>query len=152
MELENKMLKSWIDLSGIMNKNKFTKFLTYNESIIMLFVYEEYEKGKKAISVKKIIEKTKINKSLVNRVVKSLKEKELVEDKIIKGDGRLSYISLVENNKEKFLKIHKETMIIINEIIKIIGIENAKSFMDSVNKLKDKNFNLKNKEKNVKKI
>ncbi|VWL85888.1 MarR family transcriptional regulator [Oceanivirga miroungae] len=151
MNLEDSMLKSWIYLTGVISKNKITKNLTYNESIVLLFVYDEYEKGEKAISLKDIIDKTKINKSLLNRIIKSLKKKNLVEDKKVEGDGRLSYISLVENNKEDFLKVHRESIRIIREIIDIIGLKNAKSFVESIEKMQKKGFSL-NKEKNDKKI
>ena len=37
------LLRSWVQLSGILKNSRFTKELPYNEAIVMLMLYEKYQ-------------------------------------------------------------------------------------------------------------
>ena len=109
----------------------------YNESIIMLLAYRKYQTSEeKKISLKEIIQATNMQKSLVNRTVNALIDKNLLERVQSEGDKRIQYVRCVKENIETFLMVHKESLQIVSEIVSIIGEKDTDTFISIVNKLK----------------
>lgn len=134
---EEQLLESWVALSSILKNNRITKGLMYNESIVMLLAYRKYEHTQsQKISIKEIIQQTNMKKSLVNRTVNSLIEKNLLERCESEDDKRVQYVRCVKENIETFLLVHEESLQIVREIIAIIGEEDTERFIAIVNKLR----------------
>jgi DNA-binding MarR family transcriptional regulator len=137
MRREEKLLEAWVSLSSILKNNRITKGLMYNESIIMLLAYRKYQTSEeKKISLKEIIQTTNMQKSLVNRTVNALIDKNLLERVKSEGDKRIQYVQCVKENIETFLMVHKESLQIVSEIVSIIGEKDTDTFISIVNKLK----------------
>ena len=137
MRREEKLLEAWVSLSSILKNNRITKGLMYNESIIMLLAYRKYQTSEeKKISLKEIIHTTNMQKSLVNRTVNALIDKNLLERVKSEGDKRIQYVQCVKENIETFLMVHKESLHIVSEIVSIIGEKDTDTFISIVNKLK----------------
>ena len=59
------LIKSWVKLSAMVKNSRITKGLVYNEAIIMLLIYEKYQKdGEGVISIKEITKETNIISSV----------------------------------------------------------------------------------------
>ncbi|WP_067141563.1 MarR family transcriptional regulator [Oceanivirga salmonicida] len=146
MEKINKseeLLYAWVKLSTIIKNNRITKGLMYNEAIIMLIVYNKYREDKNSVvSIKEIIAETKMLKSLVNRTVNSLEKKSLLTKCEVGKDKRMVYVKCVEENLKIFLEVHNTSLNIVNQIIKVIGMEKANSFIDMVKCIAKNNFSL----------
>lgn len=137
MRREENLLEAWVSLSSILKNNRITKGLMYNESIIMLLAYRKYQTSEeKKISLKEIIHTTNMQKSLVNRTVNALIDKNLLERVKSEGDKRIQYVQCVKENIETFLMVHKESLHIVSEIVSIIGEKDTDTFISIVNKLK----------------
>ena len=137
MRREENLLEAWVSLSSILKNNRITKGLMYNESIIMLLAYRKYQTSEeKKISLKEIIHTTNMQKSLVNRTVNALIDKNLLERVQSEGDKRIQYVQCVKENIETFLMVHKESLHIVSEIVSIIGEKDTDTFISIVNKLK----------------
>ena len=137
MRREEKLLEAWVSLSSILKNNRITKGLMYNESIIMLLAYRKYQTSEeKKISLKEIIHTTNMQKSLVNRTVNALIDKNLLERVKSEGYKRIQYVQCVKENIETFLMVHKESLHIVSEIVSIIGEKDTDTFISIVNKLK----------------
>ncbi len=130
------LLASWVKLSGIIKNSRITKGLMYNEAVVMYMLYKSYEKDSESmVSIKEIVEETKMQKSLVNRTVNSLEEKGLLLRCEAEGDRRMTYVKCVAGSLETFLKVHEESLSIAEGIIDIIGEEDAEAFIRIVSKL-----------------
>ena len=87
---EEALLNAWISLSGTVKNSRATKGLVYNEATVMRLLYNRYcEDGVGRISVKEIVQSTNMLKSLVNRTINSLEEKNLLERVEGVGDKRV---------------------------------------------------------------
>lgn len=138
------LLLAWVSLSGIVKNTRITKGLMYNEAIVMLLLYKRYcEDGVGLISIKEITQKTKMLKSLVNRTINSLEEKQLLERAEAAGDRRMSYVKCVEARLDTFLQVHNTSLGVAQSIINIIGEEDTDSFVRIVKKIEDAGYSLK---------
>lgn len=134
------LLQAWVRLSGILKNTRFTKGLSYNESIIMLHLYE-HDGG--TLSVKEIIARTGMLKSLVNRTINSLEEKGLLERFHQQGDKRALYVRCRKDNLDEFLKVHHSSIAIARSIEEIIGPEDTAAFIRIVDKISASGYQLK---------
>lgn len=138
-----KLLSSWIRLSGIIKNTRITKGLMYNEAVIMYILYSRYIKDPDdSISIKEIVERTRMQKSLVNRTVNSLEEKGLAYRCRTEGDRRVTLVKCNTEGLDTFLEVHRRSLEIVGEIIDIIGEEDAAAFVRIVEKLESANYSL----------
>ena len=133
------LIQSWVRLSAMLKNSRFTKELPYNESIVMLQLYQA---GQQSISMKEIIERTHMLKSQVNRTINSLEEKGLLERCQGDGDRRLGYVRICRDRLDLFLQVHAASMEIAKNISQIIGPEDTESFIRIVDKLAQSGYHL----------
>ena len=137
------LLRSWVQLSGILKNSRFTKELPYNEAIVMLMLYEKYQQdGKGILSVKEITTSTRMLKSLVNRTINALENKGLLIRCQSQGDKRIGYVQCVEEQLGVFLQVHASSMEIARQISTIIGPEDTEAFIRIVQKLQNAGYYL----------
>ena len=140
---EELLLEAWVNLSSILKNNRITRGLMYNESIIMLMAYRKYQHSEDhKLAIKEIIQVTNMQKSLVNRTVNSLVEKNLLERCSKEGDKRIQYVRCVEANLDTFLMVHKESLEIVKAIVSIIGEEDTDTFISIVKKLYNSGYKI----------
>lgn len=138
------LLQAWVQLSGILKNSRFTKGLSYNEAIIMLHLYEQWQMdGVGILSVKQIISSTGMLKSLANRTINSLEAKGLLERCHLDGDKRTLYIRCCQENLDDFLTVHDSSMNIAHAIEQIIGPEDTAAFIRIVDKISASGYHLK---------
>ncbi len=139
--LENKLISSWVRLSGILKNSRMTKDLKYNEAIIMLSIYKRYVvDGIGLTSVKDIINETGMLKSLVNRTLGELEGKGLIRFMIGKKDRRTKYVVCVKEKLNTFLAVHNNSCVAANNIIEIIGVDDAAAFVRIADKLSNSDY------------
>jgi len=139
------LIKAWVKLSGMIKNTRITKGLVYNEAIIMMLIYERYQKdGKGIISIKELTQETKMLKSLVNRTVNSLEKKGFLERCNLEdaSDKRMVYVKCVEQELDKYLIIHNGSLELAKSIIETIGNEDADTFIRLVKKIEDADYKL----------
>ncbi len=137
------VLNAWITLSGIIKNSRMTRGLMYNEAIVMNILYSRFcQDGEGVVAVKEIIQKTRMLKSLVNRTINSLEKKGFLKRCRISGDRRMVYVKFAEEKTEEFLKVHSSSISHAQNIIDIIGKEDAKAFVRLVDKIEKAGYNL----------
>ena len=137
------LLEAWVSLSSILKNTRITKGLMYNESIVMLLAYRKYQKSEsKKISIKEIIHITNMQKSLANRTVNALIDKNLLERCEGEKDKRVQYVRCVKENLETFLMVHQESLEIVRDIVSIIGEEDTDRFISIVGKLRNSGYKI----------
>lgn len=135
-QLQNELILAWVRLSGIIKNNRITTTLKYNEAIVMLTVYSRYLKdGVGLTSVQDIIKETGMLKSLVNRTLCELESQGLIVFEKGTVDRRTKFVKCVKEKLEVFLSVHNTSLGVSQNIIDIIGSEDAKVFINIVEKL-----------------
>lgn len=135
-QLQNELILAWVRLSGIIKNNRITTTLKYNEAIVMLTVYSRYLKdGVGLTSVQDIIKETGMLKSLVNRTLGELESQGLIVFEKGTVDRRTKFVKCVKEKLEVFLSVHNTSLGVSQNIIDIIGSEDAKTFINIVEKL-----------------
>ena len=135
-QLQNELILAWVRLSGIIKNNRITTTLKYNEAIVMLTVYSRYLKdGVGLTSVQDIIKETGMLKSLVNRTLGELESQGLIVFEKGTVDRRTKFVKCVKEKLEVFLSVHSTSLGVSQNIIDIIGSEDAKAFINIVEKL-----------------
>ncbi|MBQ5320900.1 MAG: MarR family transcriptional regulator [Oscillospiraceae bacterium] len=136
LSLEDRLLNSWVKLSGLIKNNRITKGLMYNEATVMLLLYNRYvEDGIGLTSVKEIIKETGMLKSLLNRTLNSLEKKGLLQKIHGTNDKRKLFVKCVKDKLDVFLEVHNSSLKLAEGIIQVIGKEDAEKFISIVKKL-----------------
>lgn len=143
-DLREEVLLSWVKLSGILKNTRITKGLLYNEAIVMLLLYNRYRQdGVGIISIKEIIQQTKMLKSLVNRTVNSLEKKNLLQRCEATGDRRMVYVRCVEEKLDVFLQVHNASLALVENLIDIVGVDDAGAFVRISEKIENSGYSIK---------
>lgn len=132
----DELLVAWVRLSAMLKNHRITKGLMYNEAAVMLEAYLRYlDGGDGLISVKELLEKTRMLKSQLNRTVNSLEDKGLITKVHCEYDKRMLYIRCVEEKLDVFLSVHEQSLVLANRVVSIIGEDDTAAFIRIVNKL-----------------
>ncbi len=134
-ELDEKLIASWVKLTGTLKNTRITHGMIYNEAVVMMLAYYRYrEDGAGLISFKEIVAETKMLKSLVNRTIDSLVAKGF----LVKFDGedkRTTFVKLVPEKLDAFLAVHRRSVALADSILDIIGMEDAEAFIRIADKV-----------------
>lgn len=117
MTAAENLLKSWVFLNNLIKNTRMTRELSYNESVIMLLLYNEYKDNEGSLSIKEIAKKTRMLKSLINRTVNSLEEKGMIRKFADKNDKRTVRIQCISDNMDLFLKVHSRSLSITQKLL-----------------------------------
>lgn len=143
-DLREGVLISWVKLSGILKNTRITKGLLYNEAIVMLLLYNRYRRdGEGIISIKEITQQTKMLKSLVNRTVNSLEKKNLLQRCDAAGDRRMVYVRCVKEKLDVFLRVHNNSLALVDNLIDIVGADDARAFVRISEKIENSGYTIK---------
>ncbi len=140
-----RLIKAWVTLSGIIKNCRITKGLMYNEAIVMMILYNKFkETGVGIVSIKEITAATKMLKSLVNRTVNSLEKKGFLErcNDHNSPDKRMVYVKYVEDRFDTYLSVHNGSIEIAENIIKIIGSDDADALIRIADKVEKSGYTL----------
>ena len=123
IDLNERIVLSWVQLSAILKSSRITQGMPYNEAIVMLLLYHEYKStGNARLPLSTVIAKTKMLKSLANRTINSL-------------ETRAIDLVAIPERAELFMDVHKRSLLIADEIRNAIGNEDAETFIRIVNKI-----------------
>ena len=129
-KLDEALITAWVGLTATLKNTRITQGMNYNEAIVMLIAYNRYrEDGEGLVSFKEIVQQTKMLKSLTNRTITSLEKKGLLE-RCDGEDKRTTFVRPVKTNLEEFLQVHEQSLGLAQEITKIIGEEDARTFVN----------------------
>lgn len=136
IDLNERIVLSWVQLSAILKSSRITQGMPYNEAIVMLLLYHEYKStGNARLPLSTVIAKTKMLKSLANRTINSLETKGFLIKAENPEDKRAIDLVAIPERAELFMDVHKRSLLIADEIRNAIGNEDAETFIRIVNKI-----------------
>lgn len=118
--IEEDLLNAWLKMSVCIKGNRILKELSFNEITIL----NALNGGD--LTFKMILEKTKMLKSQLNRVLNSLINKKMVISYANNNDKRSIIYSLNNQNREIYDNEHKRILIIMNSIKNSLGEDETK--------------------------
>ncbi len=118
--IEEDLLNAWLKMSVCIKGNRILKELSFNEITIL----NALNGGD--LTFKMILEKTKMLKSQLNRVLNALINKKMVISYANNNDKRSIIYSLNNQNREIYDNEHKRILIIMNSIKNSLGEDETK--------------------------
>ena len=124
--INEKVLSAWLKLSTAICNERIVSELPYNESLVCGILHENaVEHPEEKITATDLCEKTNMQKSLMNRTLNSLEEKELIFRKRSEKDKRQVFVSMNMDNAEVYERQHKNILRVVDEIVEKVGKEKA---------------------------
>jgi len=121
-KLNETLLKDWLLVSRII-KNERLVDIPYTEALVLYLLLMHYPQN---VSVKYLIETSKMLKSQMNRTLKKLKQKEWIDIQNKKDDLRCKEIILTDLGKVTIQRIHNHSLDTSQKILEILGEEDSK--------------------------
>lgn len=129
-DLREELLNAWIGLNGYLKDSRVTQTLTYNESVTMKLVLDQYRQdGIGKTPVQTILRKTHMLKSQVNRTVNSLCQQGYLRKEKGDTDARALFVCPVPERLTDFLTVHEHSLQMAQTVIDVIGAEDAAQFV-----------------------
>lgn len=139
MSRSEELLESWIKMTSLIKNSKLVKNMSYNEARIMLILYRQYLRDpQKCVKIKDIVVETNMLKSLVNRTINSLEEKNLLVRLDSTQDKRQVMVRLVPENLGVFLEEREYSVNLAEKLIDVIGKKDADHIIRIFNKVYEK--------------
>ena len=118
MKINERILSAWLKMILAVDSERVVSQLSYNESIICNVLYTNIHDEMTATELCTI---TNMQKSLMNRTLKSLEEKELIKRTRSIKDKREIVIQFIDNQNSLYMKQHKKTLEYVDKIIEHFG-------------------------------
>lgn len=132
METNLELLRAWIKMSENIKIKKILENVSFNEMLIMSYIYENENATASAIS-----KKTNLLKSQMNRSLNELEKKKLISRNINPEDKRFVYLSLTKQGKQTYEKEHKRVMDVISKVRNTLGNKKTKLLTNYLNEAID---------------
>jgi len=105
-QMTEQILQAWLDVSAAIQNERIVKNMTYNEAIICDHLYRQSKMKPDYLTATQLCRKTGMQKSLMNRTVKSLIAKGLIVESVRTGDQRMKPLKFNHDNGDLFMNTH----------------------------------------------
>lgn len=143
------ILKKWLNITSVIQNDRIVTALTFNEALVCNHLMYQKDSEPDYMTPSELCKKTGIQKSLMNRVLKSLTEKNLIEYVTDVSDKRSTPVRINVNNQDVFINEHKKNIKIVSDLIDYWGDEKTAEIVKALGYIEDgaKNIILKEKPK-----
>lgn len=134
------LLDAWLTLSSIISNERLVSYMPFNEAYVCNLLYKQMIKNPTiCLTATDLCTQTRMLKSQMNKTLKSLEEKGLIQKTRSTQDKRIIYISLCQDQLHIYEQEHTQTLQLIGKLIEKTGIENTHKTITLLNDLA-KNF------------
>lgn len=126
MKQNERVLSSWLNMLIAVDSERVPSQLSYNESVICNILYSNKDKEMTATDLCAVM---KMQKSLMNRTLNNLEEKQIVRRIRSNKDHRKIVLQLVEDNESLFMKQHIKSLEYVDRIIEQVGNEKVEEII-----------------------
>lgn len=127
-EINEKILSSWVKMTTIINNDKITSSLPFNEAMVCRYLYQNRHKH---VIASQLCEWMGMHKSQMNRTLTNLEKKKLICRKRDEEDKRKIFLVLNEEMMEVYRKQHRSVLEIIDSICEELGEEKCKEVIST---------------------
>ena len=116
MKKNEQVLEAWLQMTTVINNERITPDLPYNESMICRYLYQNQDLD---VTATDLCNYMRMQKSQMNRTLTSMEKKQLITRIRSEKDTRKIYDSMIKIYKKQHEKILK----IVDELFDKIGYE-----------------------------
>lgn len=96
---------------------------------------EETQQEGEPLPMSHLVQEVDISKSALSQIINKLENKGLVERIFSKEDRRATYLIFTDKGSEIYHREHDEMVTTLNTIVKQMGVEDTKTFIDLLKRL-----------------
>lgn len=126
-KMNEKVLSSWLEMTTIINNDKITATLPFNEAMICRYLYLHREQK---VIASQLCEWMKMQKSQMNRTLTNMENKNLIVRFRNEADRRQIFVELNDEMLEVYAKQHREILHLIDRISEKVGEEKLLEIID----------------------
>ena len=127
-----KLLTEWLAVTSLIQNDRIVKHMSYNEALVCNYLWHRLNQETDYMTPTELCRMTGIKKSLMNRILKSLEEKELIIYVKNENDRRSTPIKFNREREEDFLREHNNSIEVVNNIVVALGKEKAANILESL--------------------
>lgn len=120
------ILSAWLKMTTIINNDKITGTLPFNEAMICRYLYENRDKN---VIASKLCQWMHMKKSQMNRTLTNMENKNLIHRIRNTEDKRQIFIVLNDEMNEVYQKQHQKVLQIVDDICKELGEEKTEEVL-----------------------
>lgn len=121
-KINEEILEAWLNLTSTINNEKVVSKLSFNETLIYRYLYQNQDKDITATELCNVLD---MLKSQMNRTLISMEEKQLIIRQRSSIDKRQIYVILNKEQMSVYEKEHERILQIIDRLIDKVGDDNA---------------------------
>ena len=135
--MEDELLNLWIDVSTAINNSRIVQTLPYNEAHICNHLFRISGQDHDTMTPTQLCNATGMAKSLMNRTLRSLEEKGLIERVEQSGDRRSTPVRLCEAQRHLFIEEHEHSLDVVRQMVTQMGEENSVQVLQALQVIRD---------------
>lgn len=132
--MAEELLTEWLKVTSVIQNARIVRYLTYNEALVCNYLWHRLDTGADTdyLTPTQLCKMTGITKSLMNRIIKSLEEKQLVEYIRLENDRRSTPVRFNREKEPLFLRVHDNSIDIVNRLVEALGQEKAARILEAL--------------------
>lgn len=141
-KINEELLSAWLRLSNTICNERIVTQLPYNEALVCNILYNQRnEHPDQYLTATDLCEKTRISKSLMNRILNNLEKKGFIFKQRSEEDKRNVYVFFNERYISVYEKGHNEVLEVVDSIVdrleERMGANKTKEIVDIFNTISD---------------
>lgn len=126
-ELNEGLLKAWLNLSTAVVNHRVVTELSYNEALVCNLLYRDaMAHPEKRCTATDLCAATRMLKSQMNRTLNQLENKGIIRRERSKEDKRQVFVTMDPERSGPYREMHQKVLKLVDGIVEEIGTEKAK--------------------------
>lgn len=130
--INEQILNQWLELSALINNDRLVTDLTFNEAHVCNLLWRQSKCQPDYLTPTELCAKTGMIKSLMNRTLNLLEQKDLITRIRPQENRRVVQVRFNEQQLDYFLKEHNHSISIIDSLVQYWGEEKSEQILDSL--------------------
>lgn len=130
--IAEELLSEWIKVTTVVQNARIVRYLTYNEALVCNYLWRRLDDETDYLTPTQLCKMTGITKSLMNRIIKSLADKELIEYIRLENDRRSAPVRFNREKEALFLMVHNNSISIVESLVEVLGREKSERILEAL--------------------
>ena len=130
MKKNEQVLEAWLQMTTVINNERITPDLPYNESMICRYLYQNKNIN---VTATDLCNYMRMQKSQMNRTLTNMEKKDLITRIRSEKDTRKIYITLNDSMIKIYKAQHKKILEIVDQLFDKIGYERQSEVIELFN-------------------
>ena len=134
-ELSEQILQAWLAVSAVVQNERIVSDMTYNEAVVCDFLWQQIHSTPDYLTATQLCKLTGMQKSLMNRTIKSLLAKEMIIEAGECSDHRTKPLKFNPEKTEIFLKTHLHSLDYVKKLMTCWSDGEAENVLQALNSI-----------------